>query len=350
MRDIKVFIDDGLMLAREKPTGIGWYTLNLMRELPGLGIQVKRKKYSDLFCSMPTPIKRIVYLAASFGNCLRKDVDLIHYTNFYVPPCRHRVPVVSTIHDLTSYLYPQTLPASYRYYCRFAVACAVKYADLILTPSEAVKIELLDRFKTLTDDKVKVVFQDIRDLFFTAVKTDVAKEHFLYVGVLEKRKNLEMLIRTFSRFSENFKNAKLVLIGKPGFGFDEINQAIGQSKNVVYYNYMPDDELVKMYNKSHALIMPSLYEGFGRPVIEAMALGLPVIASNIPTNRELLQRHGKIELVNLTRPEELLSLLETLLTTPRARIDYGNLDMYRTTEVAHRHVEAYQLLFKPDSS
>jgi len=68
------------------------------------------------------------------------------------------------------------------------------------------------------------------------------------------------------------------------------------------------------------------------------------VASNIPTNRELLQHHGKIQLFNLTHPAELLALLETFLTTTHARIDYGNLDMYRTTEVARRHVESYQLL------
>jgi glycosyltransferase involved in cell wall biosynthesis len=342
--NMKILIDDGLMLARGKPTGIGWYTLNLMSELPKLGVQVSGVKYSKLFCALPAGLKRLLYLGSSLRNCRRTDIDLVHYTNFYVPPRRHRAKVVSTVHDLTVFYHPETLVRNYRWYSRLAITNAVRHADLLLVPSEAVKGELLDRFKNLGDENIKVVYQDIRDLFFQAGKALLPKEHFLYVGVLEKRKGLETLIREFGRFGKKFTEAKLVLIGKPGFGFEDIARAIGQTRNVVHANYLPDDQLVAMYRRAYALIMPSLYEGFGRPVVEAMAMGLPVIASDIPTNRELFNRHGKIHLYDLAKPEELQTCLEKIFTAPPAVMDYGNLDLYRTGEVARRHVEAYSTL------
>jgi len=341
MRNFRLLIDDGLMLAREKPTGIGWYTLNLLKELPRLGIDVKGVKYSNLFCSLPAPLKRLMYLFLSRQNRSRNDIDIVHYTNYYVSPDRHRAKVVSTIHDLTSFYFPETLPTNYRRYNHWAIQCAVKFSDLILTPSEAVKNELRKEFPALSENKIQVVFQDIRDLFFTAPRTPVDREHFLYVGVLEKRKNLEFLIRTFGTFNAKFPQSRLVLIGKPGFGFESIEKAMSEVQNVVHHNYMPDDQLLSMYRKSHALIMPSVYEGFGRPVVEAMAMGLPVIASDIPTNRELMNRHGKIDLFDLTRPEELTSLLEKHLNAPPSIIDYGDLGIYRATAIAQRHAEAY---------
>ena len=340
--NIKLLIDDGLMLARDKPTGIGWYTLNLIKELPSLGIDVRKNNYSEFFKKLPAPVKRVIYVFSSFRNCTRTDVDLIHYTNFYVPPRRHLAKVVVTIHDLTAYRFPDTLPACYRRFNRFSIENAVKFADMILTPSEAVKSELIDKFPHLADEKIKVVYQDIRDLFFNAPKSNLPREHFLYVGMLERRKNLPFLIDTFSRFAQKHKDAKLVLIGKPGFGFSEIKAAIDRSANVVQCDYSADDSLVEKYRKAYALIMPSLYEGFGRPVIEAMAMGLPVIASDISTNSELHNRHGKINLYSNSNAEELIDLLERIFTGSCEMVDYGNLDMYRTSEIARRHMEAYK--------
>lgn len=339
---MRVFIDDGLMLAREKPTGIGWYTLGLMEELPKLGVAVRGRTYPGLFCRLPTGVKRAAYLAGAFRNCLRGDVDVVHYTNFYVPPMRHRARVVSTIHDLTAYQCPETLPENYRRYSRFAIECAVRHADHILVPSEAIRDELRERFHAIAEGRVSVVFQDVRDLFFQADRTRLEPEHFLYVGVLEKRKNLEALVRTFGQFTEKFPAARLVLIGKRGFGFEDIARAMSQAKNVVHHDYMPDAELVAMYRKAYALVMPSLYEGFGRPVVEGMAMGLPVLASDIPTNRELQRRHGKVHLYDLATPEELLWQLETLFTRPPGVVDYGPLTPYTAQAVAARHAEAYR--------
>ncbi len=341
---MKLLIDDGLMLARGKPTGIGWYTLNLMSELPKLGVEVLGINYSKWFCALPAGLKRLFYLGLSLKNCSRRDIDIVHYTNFYVPPRRHRAKVVSTVHDLTVFSHPETLPGNYRWYSRLAITNAAHHAALLLVPSEAVKTELLGRFGHLQAHNIRVVYQDIRELFFRGSKTNVPREHFLYVGVLEKRKNLEMLIREFGRFGEKFKDAKLVLIGKPGFGFEDIARTIAQTRNVVHLNYLPDDGLADMYHKAYALIMPSLYEGFGRPVVEAMAMGLPVIASDIPTNRELFHRHGKIQLFCLAKPEELQFCLEKVFTALPAAVDYGELNLYRTREVARRHLEAYLTL------
>jgi len=341
MKKIRLLIDDGLLLAREKPTGIGWYTLNLLEELPKLGVEVKRIHYKDLFCSLPAPVKRLIYLAFSRKNRVRDDVDVIHYTNYYVSPGKHRAATVSTIHDLTSYHFPETLPSGYRRYNRWAIACAVKYADLVLTPSQAIKRELLETFPNMREDRIQVVFQDIRDVFFQPYQGEFPREHFLYVGVLEKRKNLEFLIRAFGEFNKDHAESRLVLIGKRGFGSDDIAQTIAQTRNVIHHSYMPDDRLLEMYRKAHAVIMPSVYEGFGRPVVEAMAMGLPVIASDIPTNRELFDRHGRIALFGLSKTEELQSLFAKAYTAPAERIDYGDLTMYRTTEVARRHMDAY---------
>ncbi len=348
LSDKRILIDDGLMLARENPTGIGWYTLNLIHQLPKLGLTVHHVNYSHMFCRLPTPIKRLIYLASAFRNCARTDVDLIHYTNFYVPPRHHRAHVLSTVHDLTALHCPQTLTYNYRAYSRFAVRCAVRYADQILVPSEAIKTELLDRFSSIHENRITVVYQDVRDLFFEAGKTDFTgeREHFLYVGVLEKRKNLEFLIGVFQRFREKYPHAKLVLIGKPGYGYDQIAHAIAQCPGAIHHNYMPDNQLLDMYRRAYAVIMPSIYEGFGRPVIEAMAMHLPIIASDIPSNRELHSRHGKIMLFNLTRPDELVDLLKNTLTQHPDRIDYGNLEIYRTTAVAQRHLQAYLSLFQ----
>jgi glycosyltransferase involved in cell wall biosynthesis len=142
-------------------------------------------------------------------------------------------------------------------------------------------------------------------------KYDLPERFILYVGLVEPRKNLPILIEAFKRLSEEELNYKLVLVGRLGWMHKEV---IGQVRElnledaVLFLGYVPQQDLPLIYNLASLFVYPTLYEGFGLPVLEAMACGVPVITSNVSSLPEIVGEAGLLTPVN-----ELEALYKTMI-------------------------------------
>jgi glycosyltransferase involved in cell wall biosynthesis len=172
----------------------------------------------------------------------------------------------------------------------------------VVTVSQAVKDEIVEVF-SLSPDRVRVVPNVVPRLFAQMLHDpervqEVMREHgirkpyALFVGTLEARKNVVTLLKAFSIVHARESDIRLVLVGRPGFGFEEIQKTMqslphATSKDVVFTGSVPDEQLVHLYDGAEFLVLPSLYEGFGIPLVEAMARGIPLVVSDIPSSREV---------------------------------------------------------------
>jgi glycosyltransferase involved in cell wall biosynthesis len=370
--NMKIVINEGLSTLR-KGSGIGEHSQWLYHSLRQYAqecngeLDVELTDYSA-WRRFPPRLQRLLYLAwtntvSAMWHGLRK-VDLVHYTNYYLPVLRHpNIEYVVTIHDLTPYVAPDTLPKSYVQYARRAIQYAVNGADVIIADTEAIQKEISQNLGTGLD-KIQVCYSGVRPIFrrcqelphasrkeiLRCTQNDIG-EFFLFVGTLERRKNLVTLIRALARLRKKDKlgHLRLVLVGRQGFGFAEIEQAIhqeGLDDVVSLTGYIPDDQLVNLYNAALALIMPSEYEGFGIPLLEAMACQVPIIASDIPAFREVAGQaalfYGAPKDV-----DSLLSAMETVIHDRALRqnlIEAGRLQVHNFSweRVAQQHIEAYK--------
>lgn len=320
---MKILIDDGFQL--NVGTGIGQYTKMLIEDLKKYISIVDVTKYSNI-SKLNNNLRRLIYLI--YINTIRKidekKYDVIHYTNYVVPFVKSKkCMTVVTIHDLVAYKYPETLPKFYRIYNRVMIKNSLKKAHKILTVSESVKEEIREFFPDYVD-KVEVTYigvnNKINKMEKEEIKADmindkigriIQSKFFLFVGTIEKRKNVDFIVKSFIKAKEEYcsmKVFKLVLAGRPGYGYEDIESIVNETKykdDIIVTGYISDYELSCLYNTCEAYIFASKYEGFGIPQIECMKCETPIILSNIPTNLEISRDYG--EFFNLKDIESLSS-------------------------------------------
>ncbi len=235
---------------------------------------------------------------------LRECLDVLHVPYFTVPLLYPRS-IVTTIHDLTilkmrtgkasTRLYPLYL-AKWLAYC-IVLWIGVKKARIILTVSQTVKKDIVKTFH-VPERKIIVTCEGIDDVFKRKInrKRYVQSPYFLYVGNVYPHKNAELLIRSYKLFSEKEPNAPLlVFVGKNDFFYERLKMMIrnlGMQSHVLFYHDVADDDLSSMYANACALVFPSKHEGFGLPALEALYHHVPVIVSDIPVFRELLDPYA----------------------------------------------------------
>lgn len=225
----------------------------------------------------------------------KRRVDLLHAPAFIGPlmsPC----PVVITLHDITFLLYPSHFRRWWVAYLKAVIPWAVKSAVAIICVSEHTKVDIVSTYK-IASDKVYVVPHGVdHQRFHPSVTLDrgwaknlgLRDGYVLHVGALSHRKNIPTLLRAFAHLRSQGKceSSQLVLAGQeaPGLaGTAEIKETIHQldlASSVVLTGHVPDQQLPGLYTHASVLVMPSLYEGFGFPILESMAVGTPVVASN----------------------------------------------------------------------
>ena len=165
------------------------------------------------------------------------------------------------------------------------------------------------------------------------MKYGLERPFVLFVGTLEPRKNIPSLIRAFESLCQQLPDEQeldLVLAGKKGWLFEDILKTIGtspQRERIVYLDYVPDAELPALYRQSEFLVYPSLYEGYGFPVVEAMACGTPVITSNTSSMKEVAD--GAAILVDPADTDELAGAMLELVVKPSERETLTRLGLER---------------------
>ena len=206
----------------------------------------------------------------------RADIDLLHAPHYVVPFTR--IPVVVTIHDLI-HLHQTQRRVLAPIYAEAMIRRAVRGSVRVLTVSEAVKGEIVERFGC-PESKVIVTPNGVDERFRVSGPNAAPASYFLYVGNDKPHKNVDRLVAAYAVVRERRPDLSLVLAGAP---FERHQQQPG----VVTTGFVPEPELVSLYRSAIAVLQPSLEEGFGLPAAEAMASGVAVITSAAPALVEI---------------------------------------------------------------
>jgi anaerobic magnesium-protoporphyrin IX monomethyl ester cyclase len=293
---------DGTAL-RPGRTGVGYYTEHLLHHLAHIAdndeLIVLSNRAIDTTAPLPprvrvaTPARRVprlVWMQTLASTALRQvDADVVHFTNGMLPLVSP-APTVVTIHDMSLRLYPRYHPPRRVLLNRPLVDLAARRADAIITPSESAKRDIV-RFYDLDPARVHVVYEAAAPSFRRVtdpVELERVRRRYqlndriiLYVGTIEPRKNLPKLIEAFAaRRRAGRLNHQLVCVGPYGWLSRGIEDQIARANIAHAFNftgYVPFEDLPALYTLAEFFVYPSMYEGFGLPVIEAMACGTPVI-------------------------------------------------------------------------
>lgn len=234
---------------------------------------------------------------------LRKaGADIFHGPAFLIPFRSPTFRTVVTVHDLVVFLHPETVPRRYSLYMKWLVRMAVRRADRIIAVSECTRLDLMN-ILGVDSSRIAVIPEAAGPEFgppgperveSVLNRYNINGRYLLHVGNLEPKKNLPRVIRAFDRVKRmpGGGDLSLVIAGKKGWLYDEIfRTANGVSANSIrFLGYVPRDEMSAIYAGASCFVFPSIYEGFGLPVLEAMACGTPVVTSNISSMPEVAGR------------------------------------------------------------
>jgi len=232
-----------------------------------------------------------------------EKLDLFYSPSHYSPslaPC----PTIPTIHDLGYLQFQSQFTKKDLYQLINWTKQSIKKAAHIITVSNFSKTEL-EKIYNINPKKITIAYNGVDEALKINPKDQqkilssynlISKSYYLYLGTLKPNKNIPFLIKSYAQYLKltNSKN-KLVIAGKKGWLFDEIFSTVkqeGVESNIVFTDFIDDIQKTTLYQNALALIMPSTYEGFGIPVIEAMKLNTPVISSNITPLKEVIENNG----------------------------------------------------------
>ena len=258
-------------------------------------------------------------------------VDVLHSPAFIMPSWRGRQGHLLTVHDMTSFLVPRRHPPSRRgRLYELAVASSIRRAGLVSVPSAAVKADILLLLPDVAEESVRVIPWGVDGAFRPQAGADVdravrrlgvPRPYILYVGTLDPRKNLPALVEAYARLLSAEDIAEhLVLAGQCGWSVQELLSRVGGAHlrgRVHMAGYVAEADLPMLYAGARLFVYPSLLEGFGFPPLEAMASGVPVVASLTSSLQENLT--GAAELVPPQDVGQLAAVLRRLLTDAGAR-------------------------------
>lgn len=246
-------------------------------------------------CHLPLPYRLF------FGGA-----DITHFYNFLIPPAV-KGKKVCTVHDLAFKSYPETVTKRTRMLLERQLGKTLKRADAVVVVSEFTRSELLRYYPFVDPENVYVVYNGVdRSFFYPRAFTERSRDlldglglekgkYFFYLGTIEPRKNLARMIEAYAAAVKRLRERgdeiyPLVLGGRRGWYYDEILARAGElgiEELVSFIGYVSREDMAELYTHCTAFVFPSLYEGFGIPVAEAMACGAPVITSGVSSLPEV---------------------------------------------------------------
>jgi glycosyltransferase involved in cell wall biosynthesis len=299
-----------------KPAGAGVYAIELVRGLAqrddrrdGYAVFARGRWFDELLATksnwrierMPVPsrVRRLAWEQLELSGALtRLRIDVLHSTHHTLPLRPTSARRVVTIHDVTFLRIPQRYPVARRIYMQTTTRFAVRVADAIIVPSQAVRDDVMPLLR-VRQDKLHIVYEaagpqyapmDRERAFATARRYGLEPPYILSVGSLEPGKNRARLIRALHQLRGEGVAHQLAVVGQPAWKHEHdasLVRQLGMDRQVRFLGYVPDVDMPALYNAAAVFAFPSLYEGFGLPVIEAMACGIPVLTSNVSATAEV---------------------------------------------------------------
>jgi glycosyltransferase involved in cell wall biosynthesis len=272
-------------------------------------------------------------------------IDVLHSTHHTLPlrPLRSRR--VVTIHDVTFFRLSERYPPLRRAYFRAITQFSARVADAIIVPSEAVRADVV-RTLSVAPAKIHVVYESAGNPYRPIPADDaaaVARKYLLEpgyvlsVGSLEPGKNRGRLFRALRALRDEGVDSHLAIAGQAAWRYEDevaLVDELGMGDRIHYLGYVPSRDLPGLYNAASAFAFPSLYEGFGLPVLEAMACGVPVLTSNISATAEVAG--DAAVLVEPRDTEAIRDGLRALLTDSLQRDHFGRLGIARAGDFSWR--------------
>ncbi|MCL6096468.1 MAG: glycosyltransferase family 4 protein [Patescibacteria group bacterium] len=301
-------------------TGVGRYIRNLILNLQKIDnkneyvIFARKEDFQNLKSQISNPKWGIIETNIKWHSLReqielpkllnKENLDLVHFPYFSVPIFYNK-PFVLTIHDLIIHHYPtgkaSTLfPLLYYlkfYSYKYIIYKAAQKAKKIITPSISTKEEVMDHL-AINDSKITVIYEAVDDNVrhqMSDIRYQDYGKYFLYVGNAYPHKNLDKLTEVFSDFQKDAKDVKLILVGSNDFFYSKLKQKVKKLNiegKVIFKTNIPDSELSYLYENAIALVSPALMEGFGLPVLEAMANKCLVVCSDIPSFKEIAREYA----------------------------------------------------------
>jgi len=322
---MRIGIDARAILNPEKvaPTGVANYVWQLVKNLLEIdkenqyilffdfkvrdkdvkrftqpNVKIKFFPFSDYKKYMPAAYSEILGMA----TFAREKMDVLHTASpLYRVPASYRGKIVTTFYDFAPYRVPDLFPKLSNAKLKTLYSFAAKKSDRIIAVSESTKKDARE-FLGFPAEKITTIYNGIDNRFFgedSFSRDDVKKnygiidKYILFLGTLEPRKNLSRVLDAFARFKKDYKNYfdyQLVVAGKRGWLMEEYFQQakdLGIEDDVIFTGYVGGDELKPLYTNAEFFVMPSLWEGFGQTIVEAMACGAPCLVSKISSIPEI---------------------------------------------------------------
>jgi glycosyltransferase involved in cell wall biosynthesis len=304
-------------------TGVSNYTLNLIKNLIKID---KTNTYKLFFSSFRLPLPKEIETCRSHKNvqiyhfkyplsflnflwnklhlipieCFIGKCDVFHTSDWTQPPAI-KAKLITTVHDLVPFLFPQWSSPKIIKTHRLKMKKAIKKCHQIICVSQNTKNDLIKIFPKVKTEKIKVIYEAAEDKYgqfqkldkksqqkkLEIIKKQYGLNHFLLCqGTREPRKNLKRVIKAFLMFKQKYPTSKyeLAIGGKYGWGEDIKKYRNGYIKLL---GYIPEQHMVALHASALALIYPSLYEGFGLPIVKSMKVGTPVITSKTSSMKEI---------------------------------------------------------------
>ena len=288
----------GLLAGLAKDPGPHEYTVfvNGQDTIDRLGLGSPQITYVAAPWNEARPISRITWEQLTLPSTVRKmGMDVLHSPANVLPEMLPSTCAgVVTLHDLAFLHFPKVLTPAKRIYHRTFTVRSLRRATMIIAVSDSTKqdatqlvgvpAEHIRRVYTCMDERFSRLISDEESIAFR-VKQGLPQGFLLYLGTLEPRKNITILLEAYARLRKNYPiKEKLVLAGGKGWYYEEIFERVrnlGLESEVIFPGYVSDADQPLWYHAASAFVYPSLYEGFGLPVAEALACGTPVVTSDV---------------------------------------------------------------------
>lgn len=292
---------DGSRAFIEKRTGIEEYSYqvikNLRDKLKDCQVRLYLKKNQKIDFNLPDnwKIKKIWWprLWTQIGlslEMLLHPVDVL-FIPAHVVPVIHPEKTAVVVHGLEFEFIPEAYSFWARLYMRWSIKSSCRWASDIIAVSENTKKDLMVLYK-VPEEKIKVIYEGVSNnsQFPIPNSQTISDEllskpkNLLFIGRLEERKNIIGIIKAFEILKEKYMIPhKLILAGGPGYRYENIKHKVESSKHkedIIVAGYVSEVEKVELLKNAEVFLFPTFYEGFGLPILEAQALGVPVVASN----------------------------------------------------------------------
>jgi len=263
-----------------------------------------------LLHAMNTRGSPLVHLVAS-------RLDVFHMSNQIRRPPRGTC-ITGTIHDLTCWIMPELHTRANIAADRFFAERVLRHAAGLIAVSESTRSDAI-RLLDVEPERIRVIYPGVADAYFTATARQTERPYVLYVGSIEPRKNLDSLLNAWDNLRPSVREAyDLLIAGPPGWACEKTIARLRAGANgVKYLGYVAESALPALFAGATVFAYPSLYEGFGFPVAQAMAARVPVLTSNVSSLPEIAAA-GAV-LIDPRSEDEIRGGLERLLTSPSLR-------------------------------